>query len=187
MIAIKIMSSAERRKCGDCQLCCKLLAVKNIGKLAGERCSHQKFKVGCNVYNTPGMPPECGVWSCRWLVEDDTADQRRPDRSHLVIDIMPDYVHTPPEEDQQNVEVVQVWCDPKYPDAHRDPDFRAYAARRGLEGKLCLIRYSAKEAFILIPPNISPTGDWIEHAGQSDNRDHSFIEIVEALSDAGER
>jgi len=80
------------RQCGDCQLCCKLLPVKSLAKLAGQRCSHQKHHKGCAVYKQLGrVSPECRLWNCRWLVADDTAELSRPDRSHYVLDLMPDF------------------------------------------------------------------------------------------------
>src|SRR5262245_54343180 len=63
------------RRCGDCTLCCKLLPVRELHKKGGERCQHQKAGKGCGVYNKPAMPPSCGLWSCRWLVQpDETAE-----------------------------------------------------------------------------------------------------------------
>jgi len=91
------------RQCGACTLCCKLLPVHdgvlingkrmqgNLDKPAGERCRYQRH-TGCTVYNTALMPACCKMWNCRWLGNDDTGDLSRPDRSHYVIDIMPDYV-----------------------------------------------------------------------------------------------
>jgi hypothetical protein len=169
------------RKCGDCQLCCRLLPVRGIDKKANERCKHQKFGVGCAVYHTPEMPFECGVWNCRWLVNDDTDDLRRPDRSHYVIDIMPDFV----EAGGQPMEVIQIWVDPRYPDAHRDPALRAYLARRAFEGKIGLIRYNSKDAFTLIAPALTTAGKWLELPGSSLGRTHSGAEIVNALGGNG--
>jgi hypothetical protein len=80
------------RECGDCQLCCKLVPVPEIGKLAGQRCKNQRFRKGCALYHTPFKPITSNTWNCRWLVNDDTADLPRPDRSHYVIDINPDYL-----------------------------------------------------------------------------------------------
>ena len=112
------------RQCGDCQLCCKLLPVKSLAKLAGQRCSHQRHHKGCAVYKQLGrVSPECKLWNCRWLVEDDTEGLSRPDRSHYVIDLMPDFVTLRDDATGQanHVQVVQIWVDPKHPDAHRDP------------------------------------------------------------------
>jgi hypothetical protein len=172
------------RQCGDCQLCCKLLPMKNgttfdhpesralfghpetipeFFKPAGERCPHQRHHKGCNVYAK--RPLGCRIWNCRWLVNDDTAAMRRPDRSHYVIDLIPDFVRI----DQQDgsepvpVQVVQVWIDPDYPDAHRDPALRAYLARLGeRDGIIALIRVNATEAFTLWPPAMCPDGQFNE-------------------------
>ena len=74
------------RQCGDCQLCCKLLPVPPLEKKAGQRCQHQKFGKGCTVYHSrAGMPMECSIWNCRWLVNDDADELSRPDRVHYVI------------------------------------------------------------------------------------------------------
>jgi hypothetical protein len=104
-----------RRQCGDCQLCCKLVPVQSINKPAGTACRFQKFHKGCTVYRSANMPFERAVWNCRWLVNDDTADLPRPDRAHYVIDLMPDYVtHIDNKTgEQRNIQVVQIWVDPK--------------------------------------------------------------------------
>jgi len=62
------------------------------------------------------MPPECAIWNCRWLVNDDTADLPRPDRAHYVIDLMPDFITIRNDEtgENQHIQVVQVSIDPKH-------------------------------------------------------------------------
>jgi hypothetical protein len=172
------------RQCGDCQLCCKLLPVPPLGKRAGQRCQHQRHHKGCVVYNTKAMPTECKFWSCRWLVENDTADLRRPDRSHYVIDIMPDYLTLRDNDgNDTNVQVVQVWCDPNYEDAHRDPDLRRYLERRAEENIAALIRYDSKRAFAIFAPSMSADRQW--HEVQSDGPaegTHTLADLVRALS-----
>jgi hypothetical protein len=93
----------------------------------------------------------------------------RPDRTHYVVDIMPDYLQLVPEPGAEPViiEVVQIWCDPNYPDAHRDPDLRAYLARRGEEGIAALVRYSSEAAFAIIPPAMAADGQWHEQGGEA--------------------
>ena len=173
------------RHCGDCNLCCKLLPVRALGKGAGERCRHQRH-TGCRVYHKQGMPPECAIWNCRWLVNDDTAELSRPDRSHYVIDIMPDFVEAGddrrPDAPRQTIEVVQIWVDPKYPDAHKDPALRAYLERRALEGKIGLIRYNASDAFALVAPSLTAEREWLEVHGPSIKRTHTADEILQALA-----
>jgi hypothetical protein len=166
------------RKCGDCQLCCRLLPVRELEKLANTKCRHQTFAKGCGVYHKPGMPPSCAIWNCRWLVNNDTGHMSRPDRSHYVIDIMPDYIQLVPDQGGEpiNVEVVQIWCDPHYPDAHRDPDLRAYLARRGEEGIAALVRYSSSSGFAIIPPAMAGDGQWHEQGGKSSKREERATE-----------
>lgn len=185
------------RRCASCTLCCKLLPVPPLGKKAGEKCKHQRFK-GCTVYHKPGMPPECMLWSCRWLVNDDTADLQRPNVSHYVIDIMPDHITL---QDNQTgalmaIQVVQIWVDPAHPNAHRDPALRAYLLRRGEEGIAALVRYDAKRAMTLLPPNMigsgTPPAGWLQADGWIEvpyddpqatvERQHSLAETLKALA-----
>jgi hypothetical protein len=145
-----------------------LLPIKEIGKRAGERCMYQ-ITGGCSVYHLAGrMPRSCFFWNCRWLVDDDTDDQPRPDKSHLVIDMLPDFVALIDDKtgEQTPVEVVQVWCDPAHRNAYRAPDFRRYVRRRACEGKATIVRFSSAEAVTLFAPEISPDGKWHEIGGK---------------------
>ena len=169
------------RQCGDCQLCCKLLPVRSLGKKASERCAHQRTHKGCTIYaKLWSVAPECKLWNCRWLGNDDTDELRRPDRSHYVIDIMPDYVTARDQDGSPTqLEVVQIWCDPDYPDAHRDPAVRAWLVRKN---KVGLIRYGDKEAITIIPPAMMDTGQWFEkRSGLSQDKAHTVQQIVAAL------
>jgi hypothetical protein len=172
-----------RRQCGDCQLCCKLLPVRSIHKKAGERCRHQKFGKGCAVYHKPGMPFECAVWNCRWLVNDDTADLPRPDRAHYVIDLMPDYVtHINNETgERQAIQVVQIWVDPKHPEARHDPALRRYMFRRAQEGIAAIIRFSDRIAVAIFAPPFDAGGKWHEITRGIQETTHAFTDIVQAL------
>lgn len=169
-----------RRECGDCQLCCKLLPVVPLGKKAGERCKHQKFGKGCKVYHRAGFPMECGIWNCRWLV-DQAGATGRPDRVHYVIDVMPDYV-TVQENDtgkQHNIQIAQIWIDPDYPDAHRDPALRAWMFERAQEGIACIVRYDSKKALTIFPPPFDVNGEWHERwDGKSVEREQSLTEMA---------
>ena len=173
-----------RRQCGEFQLCCKLLPVPPLGKGAGQACSFQKFRKGCAVYHTARMPIECGLWNCRWLVNDDAADLSRPDRSHYVIDLMPDFITLQNGEtgEADNIQVVQIWVDPSYPDAHRDPALRQWIFRRAQDGIAALIRFDARRAITIFAPPFDANGEWHEiDSGVSINRTHPFTEIEEAI------
>jgi hypothetical protein len=182
-------SKPDARRCGGCTLCCRLLPthaaegkrttaaliehglmslreaaimIKDFDKPAGQRCQYQRHAKGCAIYAK--RPLGCRVWNCRWLLGDDTADLSRPDRSHVVIDITPDFVTLRDGNtgEATNVEVVQIWIDPKYPDAHRDPALRRYIERRGQEGIAAIIRWSSDKAMTIFPPSMSKDGQWHE-------------------------
>jgi hypothetical protein len=172
------------RQCGDCQLCCKLVPVKSLAKLAGQRCSHQSHAKGCKVHaNLARVAPECKLWNCRWLTEDDTADLRRPDRSHYVIDIMPDFVTLRNDETGERtlIEVVQIWVDPNYPDAHRDPALRAYLERRAKENKASIVRFDNQRGLGIFPPALSSDRQWHEVDSALRDVEHSLQDVANAL------
>jgi hypothetical protein len=173
----------EKRTCGACQLCCKLLPVRELNKGAGERCKHQKFGKGCLVYHKPGFPMSCAMWSCSWLVNNDTAELRRPDRSHYVVDLVPDHIGIkPPDGEPFTMLVVQVWVDPAFPDAHRDPALRRYLQRRAEQDDMAaIIRYSDTDGFALFAPHFDKTnGEWHEHErAKSTTGFKSLIQEVE--------
>ena len=174
------------RRCGDCQLCCRLLPVRSalLDKNSDTKCPHQKFHVGCAVYNTDKMPSECGLWSYQWLVNPaDTANLSRPDRSHYVVDLMPDFVVATNEGVSANIEVIQIWVDSRHKEAWRDPDLLSYLEQRGVEGKAALIRYNAEDSFVLLPPAMCSDGQFhdMRTQGVSLGRTHHPAEIANAL------
>ena len=172
-----------RRQCGDCQLCCKLLPVRSLAKPGGKRCDHQSFSVGCKIYHKLAqVSPECAVWNCRWLVNDDCADVRRPDRGGYVIDILPDFVRARDDASgqEQNWEAVQVWVD--HPDAVDDPGLQAYLIRRAHEGKVAIIRTSPRTGYVLIAPPMATDGKWHKTDNGPTERTHTPMEIMEALA-----
>jgi hypothetical protein len=172
-----------KRECGDCQLCCKLVPVVPLQKPAGTACQFQKFHKGCTVYNKPAMPPECSLWNCRWLIDDDTSELSRPDRSHYVIDVMPDFITISNEDGStQNIQVAQIWVDPKHPDAHRDPALRRWMVRRAEEGIACLIRFNSRNGFAIFAPPFDVNGQWHEiESGMKPGPTHTLTEVAAAL------
>jgi hypothetical protein len=177
------------RECGDCQLCCKLLPIPPLSKPANQRCKFQKFGKGCTVYHKPGsqFPIECGLWNCRWLVSDDTDDLSRPDRSHYVIDLVPDFITATMEDKPQHIPVVQIWNDPAYPDAHRDPALRRYLFRRAEEGMAGLIRFDARKALVIFAPPWDVNGQWHEiTSGMTVGPGHSAAQVQQVLSQHGD-
>jgi hypothetical protein len=185
----RVIFDADRsgpRHCGDCQLCCRLVPVRGLDKPAGKRCKFQKFHKGCTVYHQPekGFPAECQFWSCRWLNgEPGTEKLSRPDRAHYVLDPMPDFITVVNKATQEEtkIEVIQIWCDPAFPDAHRDPALRAFIVAQGSVAGL--VRYSASRALYLMPPHMMETRQWTEWSGDraTMERQHSAAEIAKAV------
>lgn len=172
------------RQCGDCQLCCKLLPVRELSKGANQRCQHQRFGKGCAIYGSADMPLSCRLWTCRWLANDDADDLRRPDRAGYVIDVVPDFVRAVSNEDgsERQIEVVQIWCDPKQPEAYRDSDLLAWLERKARKGCLGLVRYDAKRAVLLWPPSMTGDGWHVWDANCSGEPEHSAAEVRAVLA-----
>lgn len=202
-----------QRQCGTCTLCCKLLpmkrddhrdipallaamveagmerpgveAIPDFDKEAGVRCQHQRMK-GCAIYRT--RPFGCRYWNCRWLVNT-AGNTPRPDRARYVLDIMPDFITFIDHQSGQKgtLEVIQIWVDPAHREAWRDPALLAYLEEESKEGRAAIIRYSATDAFTLIPPALSDDGEWHEIASQSIRREHSFAERIVGIATAFNR
>jgi hypothetical protein len=79
-------SRPSERACGACSLCCTVLRVDELDKLAGTRCRHQRESDsgGCSIHAS--RPSICRAYRCLWLRGGlDEAD--RPDRLGAVIDL----------------------------------------------------------------------------------------------------
>jgi hypothetical protein len=174
------------RQCGDCQLCCKLLPVQELGKLANQKCRHQKFGVGCAIYTR--CPRSCRLWSCQWLIGGEhTETLRRPDRGRYVIDIIPEFITVRPHDgsSETRVPVVQVWLDPRFPNAWRDAGLLAYLDQRSQQGFAALIRTSSHQASVLWPPRLTGEQEWKLMPSAMCEAQHSADEIVDTLAKRG--
>jgi hypothetical protein len=172
----------HRRQCGECQLCCVLLPVLALKKAGGTACRFQGIHTGCTIYGTADRPEECWIWSCRWLINDDATELPRPDQSHYVIDVMPDYVTIRDRGGKtRTLEVVQIWVDPQHPNAHRDPALRRWIRKRAKKGIGALIRYSPTNAFAIFAPPLSDDGRWHEVHGIVGETTHTAADIAKAL------
>jgi hypothetical protein len=103
----------------------------------------------------------------------------------VVIDIMPDFVTidrgdgSPP----VNIEVVQMWCDPKYRDAWREPSILAYIERRAAESIATIIRWGAHDAITVFAPAFWADGQWHEIGGQEQD-EHRGTALIAGLASA---
>jgi hypothetical protein len=159
--------------------------VNAINKPANTRCPAQRH-TGCAIYHKPdaGFPNECAIWSCRWLVNE-AGETSRPDRLHIVIDVMPDFVIAVEQDGtERKVEVVQCWIDPRYPDAHQDKAFRDFVETQAMEGKICLLRFGSHDAKTLFAPCQTPDGTfYLRDSQMTSSPTHSPREILEALTE----
>ena len=164
------------RTCGDCQLCCKLLPVRELSKDANTRCQHQKHGKGCGVYGSKAMPMSCKLWNCRWLLNDQTTHLSRPDRAGYVIDVMPDFVTHRNELSGAEIAlpVVQVWIDPARPLAWRqDAYFMAYLEAIAItQGLYALVRNGSNAATFVAAPCLND-GEWFFHTSGVAEKTHT--------------
>jgi hypothetical protein len=106
------------RRCGDCTLCCKVMAVEALGKPAGSWCFHCKPGRGCLSY--AARPEECRHYSCLWLTDHWLGEHWKPSRSKLVLTMSEDGI--------------EIRCDPGFPDAWRKEPFRSEITRLAQAG-----------------------------------------------------
>jgi hypothetical protein len=182
-IKIQFADDSNRRRCGGCTLCCKVVPQKELKKAAGTRCKYQRTGHGCTIYAQ--RPTSCRHWNCVWLGgEVGTEHLSRPDRAGYVIDIMPDFVTARNNEtgDKQIIPVSQIWVDAARPNSHRDPELRAYLAARGeIKGEAALIRFGNDRAMVLFPPALTPDGQWHEVWSAVTEKEHRLDEVVAAV------
>lgn len=170
------------RRCNGCTLCCTLLPVREISKLANTRCTHQRAHKGCAIYGTPAVPFACRLWTCRWLVNDDADNLRRPDRAGYVVDVAPDFIRLQQMDgSEKKIEVVQIWVDPKRRNSWRDPALLAWLEQRGHDGILGLVRFDSKEAIVLWPPSITGEIDWVTVSSGVREDEHTAADVADAM------
>lgn len=133
------VDAESKKACGECTLCCKVMAIEALAKPAGSWCPHCGSGRGCVIY--PTRPAECRDYSCLWLL-DDRLDQRwKPSRSKLVLTTSQDGI--------------EIRCDPGFPNAWREQPFRgqiqAWAASGALHDVTVLVIVGQK--MILVTPD----------------------------------
>ena len=179
------------RSCGSCSLCCRLLPQKEISKPALTRCEHQRHssKGSCAIYKN--RPLSCIMWSCAWLMRADTANLHRPDRSHVVVDTMPDVITMQPDDGPEfDMEVIVLWVDPAHKDAWRHPSILDYCNQRciaALEQEkylAVLIRYGSGDGFVAFPPALTGHHEWVTHGSEVNRKwtDRTSLEKLERLA-----
>lgn len=75
------------RSCGTCTACCVYLQIETGGieKPAGVPCRHLTACNGCGIYDD--RPQLCRTYHCLWRSVDAMADEWRPDRSGILMQL----------------------------------------------------------------------------------------------------
>jgi len=124
------------RGCGDCTLCCKVMAVEEIAKPAGQWCRHCRPGRGCGIYDH--RPAECRSFNCLWLIDARFGAHWKPAKSKMVLTASDDGL--------------EIRCDPGFPDAWRKQPFRneigALAAAGGTHDVTVLVMSGRKMVLV---------------------------------------
>jgi len=107
------------KTCGDCTLCCKVMAIEALAKPLSSWCPHCKPGRGCQIY--ADRPAECRTFRCLWLADDALDQHWKPNKSKLVLTTSEDGI--------------EVRCDPGYPDAWRNEPFRSEIHQWAVSGE----------------------------------------------------
>jgi hypothetical protein len=104
-----MIAPPAKRVCGDCTLCCKVMAIEELAKPTGGWCPHCQPGRGCRIY--AARPGECRSYSCLWLTDERIDPRWKPNKSKLVLTTSEDGI--------------EIRCDPSFPDAWRKEPFRS--------------------------------------------------------------
>jgi hypothetical protein len=131
---------ASERVCGECSLCCKIIAVDVLQKPAGVWCGHCLKTSGCSIYGR--RPDECRQFNCGWLVNPEFGDEWYPRRSKMVLTF------------DRRANRVGVHVDAGSPAAwRREPYFAQLKqwARDGVEQRLQVVVYIVDKIIVILP------------------------------------
>lgn len=78
-----------KRECGGCAICCKLIACGDLNKPVNTWCSHASPNKGCGIHQE--RPEACRNFFCAWLQDETIPEEMRPDKSRVVLEMIPDY------------------------------------------------------------------------------------------------
>ena len=77
------LNEQEMRPCGDCMLCCKVMAIKELDKPCDKWCGHADLvHIGCKIYDE--RPPVCRGFNCLWKLGV-LPEEYKPNKIHAVV------------------------------------------------------------------------------------------------------
>jgi hypothetical protein len=136
------------RSCGDCTLCCKLLAVKDLGKPRDVWCTHCKPGRGCLIYAS--RPRDCTAFNCGYLMSADLGEEWKPNRSKIVL------------APEAGVNRIIAFVDPQRADAwKREPYYsglKKLAAGAAMHGGWVIVRVE-RHTYVIFPDRDVDLGD----------------------------
>lgn len=145
--------TARAKSCGPCTLCCKLLAVEELGKPMSQWCAHLKPGAGCGIYET--RPHSCRTFECVWLMDPEMPHRFRPDQTKVVLD-----------QDPEGLWLI-ARCDPANPGAwRRNPMYAAlktFATEHWGKGKLALA-VAGRRTWVITPKEDVDLGEIVAGA-----------------------
>lgn len=120
-------------------MCCHVLDIEELDKMAGDLCGKWCAPGGCAIYAK--RPQVCRDFECDWLTERDIPVAMKPDRFGTILMVCPD-------SDQY-----QAVCDPKKPNSWRHPMMFKHLVSKAKEGHVVVAKAG------LISWRVYPTGE----------------------------
>jgi hypothetical protein len=113
------LGQMSARTCKDCTLCCKVMAIEQFWKPAGQWCGHCQPGKRCRIYDN--RPTECQAFNCLWLVDPRLGAHWKPSVSRLVLTTSEDGI--------------EIRCDPDTPAAWRKEPYRGEIEKLAVSGE----------------------------------------------------
>jgi hypothetical protein len=124
------------RECGECTLCCKVMAVTVISKPTNVWCEHcDKAGGGCKIYDH--RPKACREFECLWLMREAIPEEFKPSKSRVVM--VPN----------QEGNGLSVQVDPGMKDAWKEESLLRYL--QGLSRHMTVVADTGTRAYQIVP------------------------------------
>ncbi len=168
----------QKRECGSCSLCCKLLPVSALYKPQNQWCKHCVPGKGCASYRL--RPKACRDFACLWLTEDFLDESWKPQNSKFVL--MWEFEE----------KCLSIVLDPKLPNAWKaEPYYTALKAlceRHLSEDRLVMVLNGDKR-YVLLPDGLiyvcerETKFEWIVKPTQTSSGVHYDVEFSKPTED----
>lgn len=79
------------KACGNCTLCCNVMAVESLQKPVNRDCQYLAPGNGCKIHGA--RPDACKSFNCMYLMVEDLPEELRPDKCGVVFFCVPSQPH----------------------------------------------------------------------------------------------